>query len=209
VTSISPWLSRALEESRARGFLGPNALEPHVAHALGFATVWEGLRQSPPANFLDLGSGGGLPGLVILDRWQNPATLLDAMTKRATFLEEVLAWDGAPTSAQVVIGRAEELAYEKDLQGGFELVTSRSFGPPAVTAECAARFLAVGGVLIVSEPPDAQQDERWPEKGLHTLGLARGEYLWVSAGFQVIHKVEETPSQYPRNNGTPGKHPLF
>ena len=48
-------------------------------------------------------------------------------------------------------------------------MTARSFGPPAATAECAAPLLAVGGLLVVSEPPDGP--DRWPADALAALGL--------------------------------------
>ena len=51
-------------------------------------------------------------------------------------------------------GQGRELARVADFEGRFELVIARSFGPPAPTAECAARLLAPRGALVVSEPPD-------------------------------------------------------
>ncbi len=90
----------------------------------------------------------------------------------------------------------------------FDLVTSRSFAAPAVTAECAARFLVNGGLLIVSEPPD--QRNRWPEEGLSLVGLSPiGLESAGGFGFQVIEKTRDTPDRYPRAVGRPGKTPLF
>src|SRR5579863_2066776 len=109
------WLPRVLEESRALGFLGPNAIEPHFTHSLGFALCWEEREPNPPIAFLDLGSGGGLPGLFLLDRWRCRAVFTDSMVKRAKFLEEVLAWDGAPNCGSVITGRVEETARNSDL----------------------------------------------------------------------------------------------
>ena len=50
-----------LEESRALGFLGPGPVEGHLPHSLAFAAAVE----DPPARAVDLGAGGGLPGLVL------------------------------------------------------------------------------------------------------------------------------------------------
>jgi len=203
------WLTRALEVSRARGFLGPNAIEPHFEHSLGFALCWEERNLAPPAGFLDLGSGGGLPGLFLLDRWQCQAVFTDSMVKRAKFLEEVLAWDGAPTSGSVITGRVEEIARNPDLVEAFDLVTARSFGPPAVTAECGAQFLRVGGVLIVSEPPDDSEKNRWNALKLAELGLVAEGRIRHGAAYQVLVKTRRTPNEYPRGIGTPRKRPLF
>jgi 16S rRNA (guanine527-N7)-methyltransferase len=201
------WLTRALEESRARGFLGPNAIEPHITHAEGFALAWEGIHDSPPELFIDLGSGGGLPGLVLLNRWHSPAIFTDSMEKRMAFLDEVLGWEGAPSGAQVILGRAEEIGRDPELSEVADLVTARSFGPPAVTAECATRFLKIGGLLIVSEPPDA--DNRWNNEMLRKIGLEAQGLVRYGAGYQIIKKIHRTPEHYPRETGVPRKKPLF
>ncbi|MGA2968321.1 MAG: RsmG family class I SAM-dependent methyltransferase [Acidimicrobiales bacterium] len=206
---VNKWLFRALEKSRARGYLGPADIEQQIAHAEGFAQCWEGLYPSPPVEFLDLGSGGGLPGLVLLARWGCRAVLVDSMIKRMRFLTEVLAEADAPTNAEVIIGRAEQVAREPVLSGVFDLVTARSFGPPAVTAECGVRFLKLGGVLIVSEPPDDNETGRWNEGILAELGLEVKGRVRHGAAFQILLKTSPTPERYPRGIGIPGKSPLF
>lgn len=203
------WLPRALEESRARGFLGPAAIEVQIAHAEGFALSWEDIRPNPPTEFLDLGSGGGLPGLVLLERWNCRGVLIDSMEKRMRLLIDVLAQPDAPDRGEVIIGRAEEIARFPGLSDAFELVTARSFGPPAVTAECAARFLKIGGVLIVSEPPDDSETDRWKADILGELGLEPLGRVRHGAAFQVLLKTRPTPSKFPRGIGIPGKSPLF
>ena len=205
----SDWLSRALEESRARGFLGPQPIEPQIIHAEGFAKCWEALRETPPARLLDLGSGGGLPGLVLVERWGCSGVFLDSMTKRSTFLGEALLWPEAPQNCDVVNARAEEAARWPEMDGQFDLVTARSFGPPAVTAECAVRFLSVGGVLIVSEPPSERTEDRWNPSGLGILGLKAQGRSRYGAGYEVLVKVRPTDKQFPRPVGTPKKKPLF
>ena len=206
---MNSWLSRALEESRARGYLGPSAIEPHVAHAEGFARCWESIHDTPPLTFVDLGSGGGLPALVLLELWRCQAVLTDSMVKRAAFLEEVLAWDDSPAGATVITGRVEDIARYPALEESVELVTARSFGPPSVTAECGVRFLKVGGVMIVSEPPDDAVVGRWDTEGLTRLGLRNDGRVRHGAAFQVLTKVRQTPSEYPRAIGIPRKKPIF
>ncbi|MBW4076938.1 MAG: hypothetical protein HIU84_00185 [Acidobacteria bacterium] len=203
------WLSRALEESRARGFLGPGAIEPHIAHALGFASCWDDISPTPPTSFLDLGSGGGLPGLVLLEHWSCRGVFVDSMVKRMNFLREVLTWPGAPQYGEVITGRAEQIARESDFEGSFDVVTARSFGPPAVVAECAVRFLKIGGVLIVSEPPNDEDVSRWDERALGRLGLESRGRVRHNAAYQVLVKVAPTPQEFPRPIGVPGKNPLF
>ena len=164
---------------------------------------------NPPGAFIDLGSGGGLPGLFLLDRWRCRAVLTDSMVKRARFLEEVLEWDGAPDGGTVITARVEEIARYPDFVEVFDLVTARSFGPPAVTAECGAQFLKVGGVMIVSEPPDDLEVNRWNPGKLDDLGLVAEGRVRHGAAYQVLVKTHSTPSEYPRSIGTPRKRPLF
>lgn len=203
------WLHRALEESRARGFLGPVEISIQIEHALGFARVWNEFATTPPAEFLDLGSGGGLPGLVLFEEWGCPTTFLDSMVKRTVFLEEVLHWEGAPSTGRVVNGRAEELSRSAEFEERFPLVTARSFGPPSVTAECAVRFLQRDGLLIVSEPPDDDDSARWDSGGLAKLGMRSEGRVRRGAAFQVLRKIKATPRMYPRDTGVPGKNHLF
>lgn len=203
------WLTSSLEKSRELGFLGPGEISPHIDHARGFRTAWDKFRPTTPSAILDLGAGGGLPGLVLALEWTPEIVLLDSMEKRCRFLREVLASPGAPHGPAVVEGRAEVLARETDFEGAFEVVVARSFGPPAVTAECAARFLVIGGLLVVSEPPDVSQAIRWSQAGLGKAGLRRLTPDTSVGGFAVIEKIRATPTEFPRPVGVPGKKHLF
>jgi len=200
-----------LERSRELGFLGPGPIEPHIEHARRFADAATELAAGDePRRALDLGSGGGLPGLVLVAAW--PATewwLLDANERRTDFLVDAVETLGVGDRVTVLRGRAEELAHGTDLRGRFDLVTARSFGKPAFTAECAAGFLVVGGRLVVSEPPeDERGDERsrWDPAGLGLLGL---EPVGVRDGCQVVRAAAPCPDRYPRRVGIPAKRPLF
>ena len=206
--TTTDWLLRALEESRARGFLGPGAIETQIEHARGFALCWEEFSPSPPAHLLDLGSGGGLPGLVLVERWECETVLVDSMQKRMNFLHETLGWPGAPEKVTVITGRAEVIAREPGWESVFSLVTARSFGLPAVVAECATRFLRLGGSLIVSEPPE-DDPRRWNSEILEEMGLRDDGRVRHGAAFRRLTKIAETPQNLPRGVGVPSKRPLF
>ena len=144
-------LTEVLEDSRRFGFLGPGPLAPQIEHARGFASTVE----RTPESFLDLGSGGGLPGLVLATVWPDATgVLLDAMTRRTDFLRDACARLGIEDRIRVVCSRAEDAARDPGLRGRFDLVVARSFGSPAVTAECAAGYLAPDGAAVISEPPE-------------------------------------------------------
>ncbi|HVX20820.1 MAG TPA: RsmG family class I SAM-dependent methyltransferase [Acidimicrobiales bacterium] len=177
-----------LGEARHLGFLGPGPLAGHLANALGFAAVVGSVRgvvdgdENAPASVLDLGSGGGLPGLVLGSCWPvTRITLVDANERRTDFLDRAVRTLGVGDRLTVQRGRAEEVGRRPEQRGAYDLVVARSFGPPATTAECAAPFLRVGGLLVVSEPPPPHVAEgapllptggRWPADGLARLGMA-------------------------------------
>lgn len=160
----------------------------------------------------DLGSGGGLPGLVVACAWEGACvTLVDSSARRTEFLERARDTLGLQNRLQVVNARAEVCGREDGWRGTFDGVTARSFGRPAVVAECAAPLLKVGGWLLVSEPPpeEARAAGRWPESPLRQLGLVPGEEIRGEFGYQVLRQVEACPERFPRRVGVPAKKPLF
>jgi 16S rRNA (guanine527-N7)-methyltransferase len=191
-----------LERAQRLGFLGREPVENHIAHALRYRVPM--VESSSRA--LDIGSGGGVPGLVLavlLPRveW----SFLDAMAKRCAFLRESVVELGLEDRVSVLEGRAEELGRLPRLRSSFDVVTARSFGAPAVLAECAAPFLRVGGFVVVSEPPGSA--ERWDSPLLSVLGLQRAEFH--GASIAVLQQVEACGDRYPRRTGVPAKRPLF
>ena len=218
VPSPTP-LTEVLEEARSLGFLGPGPIDPHLRHATGFAALahaqWQKrLSHSAGPRILDLGSGGGLPGIVIAEQWPECAlVLLDANHRRCDFLTRSIDRMGLASRVGVVCGRAEEIGRDPHWRGGFDEVVVRSFGPPAVVAECAAPFLRAGGCLIVSEPPDSDGTDdhtsRWPQDALLTVGLEPVEFVRSEFGYQVLTQREACPDRFPRRTGMPSKRPLF
>lgn len=203
-------LPTVLEESRRLGFLGPGPVEPHIEHAAAFADVVD----STPARALDLGAGGGLPGLVLATRHGHTSwTFVDSQQRRTTFLQWAVEHLGIADRVEIVTERAETVGRQPRHRGRYDLVTARSFGPPAVTAECAAPLLDVGGHLVVSEPPDALED-RWLAEGLARLGLGPAEHRRIDRPTRPVHLVRiarlaDVPDRFPRRVGIPTKRPLF
>ena len=192
-----------LSRARELGFLGPGPVEPHLEHALVFVDALDGVEGT----VVDLGSGGGLPGLVVAAaRPDLHLVLLDARAVRCRFLEEAVG--ALELAATVVEGRAEE-AGRGPLRGVAAAVVARSFGSPGATAECGAPLLAPGGRLVVSEPPDAAPS-RWPAEGLARLGLVdQGTLRRPRATVRVLVLHRACPAIYPRRDGLPAQRPLF
>jgi len=198
-------LEGALADSRALGLLGPGPLAPQLDHARAF------VRALPAGvEFLDLGSGGGLPALVILaERADVRGVLLDATQRRCDFLQDACERLGLVGRAEVVCARAEDAARDPEWRERFDAVTARSFGPPAVTAECAVGFLRAGGEILVSEPPEPDPD-RWPADGLARLGLVAEPVPEAMPAHLVrLRAVAPLESRWPRRVGIPRKRPLW
>lgn len=199
-----------LAEARAVGALGAADLAVQVAHATAFLDVL-GSELVDGARVLDLGSGGGLPGLVVADlRPSLHVTLLDGRQQRAATLEravERLGWAGR---VDVVGARAELAGRDPGLRGAFDAVVARSFARPGVTAECAAPLLRAGGSLVVSEPPDAASTgSRWDAGGCAELGLELVRVVETPWSFALLRQVRPCPERFPRRVGVPTKRPLF
>jgi 16S rRNA (guanine527-N7)-methyltransferase len=161
-----------------------------------------------PSSALDLGSGGGLPGLPLALAWPSSRwVLLDGRVVRAEFLERAVERLGLADRVTVVGDRAE-VAGRGEWRGSFAAAFARSFGGPAVTAECAAPFLRVGGHLVVAEPPGGEP-ARWPVEGLDLLGLEPGRTVTGPTAVQLLVQVRPCPDRYPRRVGIPAKRPLF
>ena len=203
-------LEIVLNDARRLGFLGPGPVTDQIARSLAFA---EAAGDPPQGLAVDLGSGGGLPGLVLALQWPETRWLLvDSNTRRAAWLREAAKELGISSRTGVRCERAE-LTGRSEWRETAALVTARGFGLPAATAECAAPLLRVGGRLLVAEPPERQL-ERWPREGLAELGL---ELLFTKALTTTIGPVsisgllstESCGPRYPRRVGVPFKRPLF
>ena len=166
---------------------------------------------------VDLGTGGGVPGLVLATltpwRW----ILVDRGDRRATFLRWAVRQLGLEDRVDVQLADAVDIA-SGELRGAVSLVTARGFAPPGITAECAAPLLAKQGVLVVSEPPETTggggEAHRWPAGGLSKLGL-QDLGGWTShqvagpAGYRAMVRIGACPDRFPRRFARQMADPLF
>ena len=198
----------ALERARDRGFLGRGEVHRHLDHSFGFLEVARSVLGALPARLVDLGSGGGVPGLVLAAAWPDArVVLVESSARRAEWLRAeaaALALD----RVEILEGRAEEAAHHPAYRESFGLITARSFAAPPATAEIGAGFVAIGGIVLVSEPPGTA--DRWPEEPLGRLGLHAPQFSTSGGAHYVwMRKAAATPADRPRRRGRAVKRPLW
>ena len=188
-------LEAVLHRARTVGFLGPGPISFHVEHAQAFADAL------PPwvERFVDIGSGGGIPGLpMALARPELTGYLLDASQKRTAFLVWAVAELGLNDRIEVITGRAEMVARDPHMRGSVDAVVSRGFGPPAMTVECAAGLVRDRGLVVISEPPARRS---WPAGPLAELGLVELEPREMWTGPVAVTASDSDEDRRPAESG--------
>jgi 16S rRNA (guanine527-N7)-methyltransferase len=143
---------------------------------------------------VDVGSGGGVPGIPLAASLPaREVTLLEANGRKCDFLRE---W--APPNARVVQGRAEE--QETDALG---VAVAKALAPPPVAAEWCLPLVRVGGAAVLWVGPSA--DVAHVARAAEQLG---GELADTHDGLLVLRKVRPTPAGFPRRVGVARKRPL-
>jgi 16S rRNA (guanine527-N7)-methyltransferase len=141
-------------------------LDSVIDRSLGFV-------KSIPASTLDVidvGSGGGDPGLVIAVCCPElSVTLVDRRAKRTDLLSRLVGRLGLADRVEVL--EADVALLPRRYPGRhWDVVTSRGFGSPAYTAAHTSVLLRNGGRMLVSEPP-ASNGDRWRTPDVESLGM--------------------------------------
>lgn len=180
----APELVDALHDAQRLGFLGARPIPEVIDHARGFVRALAPF--APIDSVLDLGSGGGVPGLIIAhDLPTARVTLLDRRRKRTDALERVIRRLGWQDRVSVRCEDVETFEPEEP----FGAVVARGFGPPAFTLAQASRLVRSGGSIVISEPPGAN---RWDPHLLDELHLRQldGPAIGPDTGRQTEPAVE-------------------
>jgi 16S rRNA (guanine527-N7)-methyltransferase len=164
---------------------------------------------------IDVGSGGGLPGIPIkIVRPDVELALLEATGKKAAFLTKVVEALGL-TGVSVVNARAEDLGHDPAHREHYAVALARAVAPLRVLVELALPLLRVDGILASQKGSGADREVREAASALDKLG---GEVVSVrrfeapasaaQPALVLIRKVRPTPAQHPRRAGIPSKRPL-
>lgn len=168
-----------------------------VFDALSLLPLIEQELPNGVLSVVDVGSGSGLPGMVLaIVRPLWACTLVDSRIKRTEFLSEVVTGLGL-SKVSVVCARAEEWVRQNPgVRDSFDLVTARAVAPIRTALELTLPLARVGGVVMIPLGESGYRDLITMEMFLSGLG---GKVLplirpWVA----VIEKIGPTAAKYPR-----------
>ncbi|MFL6069473.1 MAG: 16S rRNA (guanine(527)-N(7))-methyltransferase RsmG [Gaiellaceae bacterium] len=145
---------------------------------------------------IDVGSGGGTPGIPLAASLSDrEVVLLEANERKCEFLRR---WESEFPNLRVVRGRAEEQAPDS-----YDVAVAKALAPPPVAAEWTLALVAPGGAAILWVGPDT--DVPAVQKAAAALG---GGPVQAARGLLVLPKLEPTPDGFPRRVGVARKRPL-
>lgn len=206
---------RDAEEAWTRHILDAMTLMPVLAEAQ--------IEGDAGLRVLDVGTGGGLPGLALACVLPDASfTLLDATEKKCAFCRHAAKELGLER-VRVVHARAEGAAHDRGvrqdsggtsrregaMRGAFDVVVSRAVGRLATLAELTVPFARVGGLCALVKGARAEEELVEAKASLHLLHATHAGTVETPTGrIVVLEKRRETPRLYPRGNGEPKRKPL-
>ena len=183
----------------------------HVVDSLSAAAI---LRERGVRRFLDIGSGGGYPGVPLAVALPaERALLLEPIQKKARFLSTVVAAMGLEATVEVAPVRIEALAADARHRGQWPAVVARAIGSLGELVELAFPVLAPGGILVAWKRGDVELELAAAERAMGALGGGRLEVHPVMVpGLDhhclVVATVKGVaPAAYPREPGVRGRRP--
>ena len=204
-------------DPRLRAYCDLVVAEPvSVTSARDPETAWEVLvedaltavaivREMAPAGAVDVGSGGGSPGIPLALALDVPVTLLEATRTKCRFLERAVAAVGAPCA--VVNARSEEYARGQG-RDRFPLAFARALAPPPVAAELVLPLVAPGGAAILWTGPHVDHDALAGTAELVAGAVEDVHEIAPGRRLVVLRKAGPTPARFPRRPGIARARPL-
>jgi 16S rRNA (guanine527-N7)-methyltransferase len=214
-------LGAALRESNTRVNLTriTDPAEIETRHFLDSLTaalpLLDRLRAGQSVRLVDVGSGGGMPGLPLKIAFPRlRVSLVESVRKKAAFLRDVVA-QLRLEDVEVVAERAENAARDAAHRDTYDWATGRALGTLPVVVELCAPFLAPGGLLVAQRGGDLEAELLAATPAFKALKLwtrvpiaIHLDGLSGRRGLIVGEKYTATPDAYPRRPGMPRKRPL-
>ena len=189
---LERWLAALVETPGLTALSLADARRVLLEDSLHAVEVVRGL-EGP---LVDVGSGGGVPGIPLaVSLPQLAVTLLEAERRKVTFLER---WAAELPNLRVVWGRAEEQPLEE-----YGVAVAKALARPPVAAEWCLPLVCEGGRVVLFVGPSADI----PALARAAVQVGGGEPE-LRDGLAVIAKVAPTPAGFPRRPGIARKRPL-
>ena len=179
-------------------------------HILDSLSLLPLIEAAGARNLIDIGSGGGLPGMPLaIIRPDLPVTLLEATGKKARYLAETATTLGLE-NLTVLSERAETLGREEGGgRGAWDVVTARAVGPLPVLLELTLPLLVDHGVLFAIKGARAPEEIEASSKALSVLHAEVEMTRRTPTGTVVVVRRHGPISrEYPRRPGEPGRLPI-
>ncbi len=185
------WLTGAAVE---RGLLGPREADRIWSRHVINCAVLERFLPAGSRSLCDLGSGAGLPGVVLgLMRPEMEVVLLEPLLRRSTFLREVTD-DLGLANVRVVRARAEEYAGDRPAH---DVVVARAVAPLSRLVGWAIPLLRPGGTLLALKGVSAEDELRDAAPVLSSPQIRSAEVLTTAEGGSVTHVVRIVRGEQP------------
>lgn len=181
-----------------------------MRHLLDALTLVPILESCEAERVIDVGSGGGVPGIPLaIVRPSMAMTLLEATGKKAAFLEATAQALGLD-NVTVLRERAETAGQDhRRWREQFDAVLARAVGPLPTLLELTLPLAKVGGLVLAIKGEKAPQEIEAAKQALHALHARVIESLRTPTGtIVVVEKERKTPRLYPRAAGEPKRKPL-
>ncbi len=171
------------------------------------------LKQQP--QLIDIGAGGGLPGIPLAIALPGvDFTLLDATAKKVMVLGEIIA-DLGLENARALHGRAEEIGHAADHRARYDIATARAVASLPALVELTLPLLKRGGRAFLPKSASIEDEVREGTTAARIVGgqiestdpLPQGTEGRVTR-LVVLVKMEPTPERFPRRAGLPAREPL-
>ena len=166
------------------------------------------LRADVRSPLVDVGSGNGLPGIVLAFATGARVTLVEAIKKRAAFLADAMR--ALDIDGEVVAERAEDAARAPLHREAYATATARAVGSAPAVAELTVPLLAVGGRALLQRGSIEPSERDAVADAALVLGaeLVDERPLGGGRSILILEKQSPTSARFPRKNGMPAKRPL-
>ncbi|WP_338833660.1 Ribosomal RNA small subunit methyltransferase G [Moorella humiferrea] len=216
VETIKSYIDMLLETNREMNLTAINEEgEIWRKHVIDSLLVFCAAEISSGARVIDVGSGAGIPGIILkIYRPDLNLTLLEAQRKKIIFQEEAVAKLGLK-NIKCLWSRAEEAGRLEEHREKYDVAVARAVAPLNILVEYCLPLVKVGGLMIAYKGPSVDEELKAAEKAIAILGGGQPE-VWrghLPGGEEErrlikIKKSTKTPTNYPRRAGVPARKPL-